>query len=847
MRRALLSSLRARLLLVVAVVLVPVVALTVRATLEQRRNAMRDVERRATALARSLADDRQARVFNRTRQFLRVVAALSESTGRDAGRCSELFAELVRLDRRYVDIGAATVTGEVVCRARGATSRVNIAALGYFRTAMETRGFAAGEYGKAADGSDVLVLAHAALGRDGRPLGVVFAELQLSAVDFAAQNVAVPDGWDAVLIDGRGRVLARSSVIRAPLGTRITDDALLGAVVARGEGTLEFTAGGVPHLFAVAPVRARNGDVFGHVLVGSPQRVAFRELNRATASHLGAIGATALLALALAWIGGDALLLRRARRTLRTTADALRFQARAVEEAASARRLIEEAFETEHAFVAAVLDTVGALVVVLDADGDIVRFNRACEATVGRTLADVRGRPFWDVFVDAEGREAARAVLEGARARPSPTYHESALVTTEGERRTIAWASTSVLDREESTSFIVATGIDISERKRAEDALRRSEATARAFLESAAEAVLITDPSGTMTVVNTQAERIFGYSRDELVGQSVELLIPERLRTPHVQHRARYMDNPGIVPIGSRLPLVGRRRDGTEFPVEVSLSFIETDDGLRVMAFVVDITERVAMQQRARQTDKLAALGTLAAGIAHEVNNPVGIISTRAELMLREPGVTEQQTADLQVVLRQARRVGKIVTGLLSFARQSPGTREPVDVNAIIDDTVGLVEDPMRKSRVALRLELDRNLPRILGDPTTVQQVILNLLTNAREAMTDGGEVRIETALGGEAADHVRVTVSDTGPGMPPDVVAKIFEPFYTTKTHGTGLGLAVSYGIVRDHGGTIDVESKPGEGTRFVLTFPVATARTVRPEGPPPGAPRAIKSAFTR
>jgi PAS domain S-box-containing protein len=854
--RAMLSSLRGRLLLVVALVLLPIAALIVHTSLEQRRRAVRDVEHQAGALARALADEQQRRVFNRAHQFLRVIAALPEVTGRDAARCSALLGELAHLDRRYVDLGAATAIGNVFCSAARVTAGRNIADRSFFTGAIESHGFSAGEYQTDVTGlKDTLVLAHAALDRDGRVQGVVFAELNLSTLDLGTPVAAVPDGSFAALIDRSAHVLARYPTSYAALGATIGDHPLLETVFRRSEGVVESSADGVTRLFGFAPVRALNGVTYGYVLVGIPRSIADAEPDRALVRNLVALALVGLIALGLAWVCGDLLLLRGVRalatasrrvmagetdaethlprtggelgqlaRTVAGMAEAVRSQARAAEEADAARRMSEQALETEHAFVAAVLDIVGALVVVLDRDGRIVRFNRACEATTGYTFAEVRGLPFWNLFVNPARVESAKAVFEAIRTHRAPAYRESVVLTKDRQRRTIAWASTAVRDREGRTELILATGVDISERKRAEDALRRSEATARAFLESAAEAVLIADPTGRLTIVNTQAEQLFGYSRDELLGQPVELLIPERLRERHREHRSRYLADPKIVPIGSRLTLVGRRRDGTEFPAEISLSFIDTEDGLRVMAFIVDITERVAMQQRARQTEKLAALGTLAAGIAHEVNNPVGIITARTQLMLDDPALTPEQTTDLEVVLRQARRVGKIITGLLSFARRSPGTREPVDVNAIIDDTLALVGEPMRKSRVAVTLRLDPALPSVVGDPTAIQQVILNLLTNAREAMTDGGELRVATGVVGPDAGRVRVTVSDTGPGMPPEVVGKIFEPFFSTKAHGTGLGLAVSYGIVRDHHGTIDVESRPAEGTTFVLTFPVAT-----------------------
>lgn len=240
---------------------------------------------------------------------------------------------------------------------------------------------------------------------------------------------------------------------------------------------------------------------------------------------------------------------------------------------------------------------------------------------------------------------------------------------------------------------------------------------------------------------------------------------------------------------------------------------------------VEDITEKVGLERSARQAEKLAALGTLSAGLAHELNNPVGIISSRIDLMLQEAeelGLPPQVRQDLEVLHRHSQRVARIARGLLSFARQSPGDRGLLDLNGVVEDTLLLLEKQVSKEGILVRRSLAPDLPPMQGDPNALQQVVLNLLTNARDAMADGGEIRIETGTVAGRPGWLRLVVADNGPGIPLDRLPKIFDPFYTTKAQGTGLGLSVSYGIVREHQGTIDVQSQPGKGTTFTLTFPV-------------------------
>jgi PAS domain S-box-containing protein len=357
--------------------------------------------------------------------------------------------------------------------------------------------------------------------------------------------------------------------------------------------------------------------------------------------------------------------------------------------------------------------------------------------------------------------------------------------------------------------------------------MERLDDVARAVFESASEGILIVDRSGVIVMANARMEGLFGYTRAELVGRPVEVLVPERAREAHRAYRDGFAAAPSIRPMGHGRDLAGRRKDGSEFPVEISLSFTETPNGTLFIAFVTDITQRVAVDRSTRQAERLAAVGQLAAGIAHEINNPVGIMSSRIELMLieaKERGLPEAVVDDLRVLHRHAMRVTEIASKLLTFAREAPAERQPVDVNAVVEDALSLVDRQLGRSGIRVQSHLAPGLAPVLGQANALQQVVLNLVSNAGQALGDHGTIRVTTSEDG--AGHLIVEVADDGPGIPPDALPHVFDPFFTTKPTGTGLGLSVTYGIVRDHGGTIEVASTVGRGATFTVTLPVLRPR---------------------
>ncbi len=347
-------------------------------------------------------------------------------------------------------------------------------------------------------------------------------------------------------------------------------------------------------------------------------------------------------------------------------------------------------------------------------------------------------------------------------------------------------------------------------------------ARARAFFQSASEAIIRFDADGVIRQMNPRAREMFGYEVGEAVGKPVEILIPQRQRERRADLRARFFPVPPGRPAAAVQEIVGLRKDGSEFLAEVSLSHVVNENSERIFAFISDVTERRAMKREARRAETLKALGSVAAAIAHELNNPLAVISSRIELMLSGGQELAPETRDdLLILQRNVERAVRISQNLLAMARQRPALREAVEINGAIEESVMQLFGESHDGSVRVDLALDPTLATVMGERTGFEQVILNLLTNAREA--GAKRIRIETGSDPERAGWVRVVVSDDGAGAAPEVLARAFDPFYTTKEHGTGLGLWLSRRVIGDHGGTIEAKSEQGRGTSFVIRLPAA------------------------
>lgn len=376
-----------------------------------------------------------------------------------------------------------------------------------------------------------------------------------------------------------------------------------------------------------------------------------------------------------------------------------------------------------------------------------------------------------------------------------------------------------------------------------EEALLR----ARGYFESSVEGIITADSAGMICQLNPRGQRLFGYDEAELVGRPLEILVPQRFHYRHEAHLEAFFKVPKSRMMGQGMEVAGRRKDGSEFPAEISLNVVHSRRGKLVIAFVADISERLAMEREARRSETVDALAAVAAGVAHELNNPLAVMAARIELMLAsDQELSAEMRDDLLVLQKNIERASRISHSMLSVARQRPGVRYSMDMNVAVEDAVLVVGAEAKGGLLRYETKLDRSLPEVMAEPTALEQVLINLILNARDA--GARVIRIETGPAPGRAGHLRLSVSDDGAGIKSDVLPKLFRPFFTTKPKGTGLGLWLSQRIVQDLAGSIAVESVAGKGATFTITLPtigaVSTGRVALPARVEPPAPPRVSAA---
>jgi PAS domain S-box-containing protein len=467
----------------------------------------------------------------------------------------------------------------------------------------------------------------------------------------------------------------------------------------------------------------------------------------------------------------------------------------------------------------------------------------------GYTLDEARGQDWFETFLPVEDRAKTRRSfcemldVDGRRVHASI----DPVVTKQGELRTIHWSATVLEAAGGEVTGVLFVGIDITEQRAAEDEARSAEELTRAIVETCADGIITIDCRGNIHSFNRGAETMFGYMASEVVGQNVGLLIPQAHRERHDQDLSNYLRAKKAKVIGLGRELEGRRKDGTVFPIHLSLTELHLGENRGFCGFIRDRTEQKKAEQQMRQAQKMEAIGTLASGVAHDFNNLLMGVGGCASVALDCVDAGSAARMYLTEIKKAAESGAQITKQLLSFSRQ--GELEPAvfELNSAISRQDFMLRRLLGED-VALEVRLNAADSRIHTDVGQIDQVLMNLVVNARDAMPRGGRLTVETmqtdiATGDEsqaadsldvpAGSYVVLTVADDGCGMSDEIRDRVFDPFFTTKEagKGTGLGLATVYGIVKQSRGHIRVHSKPGCGTRFEIFLPLAEGEPISRE----------------
>ncbi len=543
------------------------------------------------------------------------------------------------------------------------------------------------------------------------------------------------------------------------------------------------------------------------------------------------------------------------------------------------RKLAEEAVRRERDFVSAVLETTDALVVVLDPEGRILSFNRACERLTGYSFAEVQGRPLWDAVLPPEDADLIRSIFPSFQTSDYPREYENPWRTKDGERRPIAWTNTVLNDDRGLVSRIITIGIDISERRRAEQDVERhaqelqrlteslehrviertrelAETNVRlqaeieerlrlaAAVEQAEEAMAIADAGCLINYVNPAFERVSGRPRTELLGVSCLDLLTGQGAGVDIVAKVKAAVESGEAWSGA---VNGRGGDDQPRDLEVSVHPVRErpEDVVNFLVIERDVTQNVRLQQHVRQMQKVEALGTLAGGIAHDLNNILNPIFINVELALLDEALDPTLRRHLEMSLKAAERGRDLVKQIITFSRQKETGRKASKPAPPVREVLKFLRASLPKT-VEIRKTIQEETGFVLVDQTQMHQVVMNLCNNAAYAMKEHGgvldvglgEIEVDAALamrhpGLQPGPYVKLTVADTGAGMPPEIIERAFDPFFTTKKpgEGSGMGLAVVHSIVRDHGGAVSVQSEVGKGTTFDVYFPRVEAPRPSPD----------------
>jgi two-component system NtrC family sensor kinase len=464
-------------------------------------------------------------------------------------------------------------------------------------------------------------------------------------------------------------------------------------------------------------------------------------------------------------------------------------------------------------------------VLVVDCSHRVIHANPAASSFLGANYGELSGQPL-PLILDGTNSQLCERIHQACQIGSRETIEQELGLGSQENRIIVRVVVT--FPQTTSCDYYLLYLINITQQKKLEVDLRRHNAFFHNLIDSSVDGIIASDMKGKIVIFNQGAQSLLGYSLEDSKQLHVTGLYKEGYAYELIK-RMRSNDYGGKGKL-LRHELIVKHKNGHDIPVSFSGGIIY--DGEKEIATFGIFTDLRALQQieedleqthrRLMQSEKMAGLGRLAAGVAHEINNPMSGIMLYANLLKEELGEEHPLAADLETIIHEAERCKVIVADLLEFSHQNTYEMEPVNLNDVVQKTLTILQHQPLFQNIEIKRELDLGLPHILGNSIRLNQVIMNIVVNAAQAMEGHGTIRILSRIRANK-DVVEMEIGDSGPGIPEELMEKIFDPFFTTKTtgEGTGLGLSVSYAIVKEHKGTIRVKSGTGGGTVFTLRFP--------------------------
>jgi two-component system sensor kinase FixL len=468
--------------------------------------------------------------------------------------------------------------------------------------------------------------------------------------------------------------------------------------------------------------------------------------------------------------------------------------------------------------LAAVLDSSDDAIIVTDIDGIVLSWNGAATRLFGFEPAEIVGRTVGLLLPDTHRGEQF-ATTARLRSGEGVQNHETVRRTKTGGLVDVSFTMMPIRSKDGGVVGAVRVARDIRSRKLGELAQRSSETRWRSVVESAVDGIIVIDERGRIEAFNAAAERLFGYAEAEVLGKNVSILMPSPYREEHDGYLARYAQTGARKIIGIGREVTGRRRDGTTFPLHLSVGEMVIGGERRFTGILHDLSERVAMEEQLREQTALARLGEMAAVLAHEVKNPLAAVRGAIEVIGQRLAAGSKDAGIVKEIIGRVDALNDLMKDLLLFARPPQVKPARIEVRSLITSTADLLgKDPALS---AVHVAVEGSPAQVIGDPGLLRIVFLNLMVNSAHAMRGEGAITVSVA---QADQGCRIAFTDSGPGIPPDVRDKIFVPFFTTKARGSGLGLPTAKRLVEAHRGTIAVECPPAGGTTVTIQLPASS-----------------------